>query len=138
LPDELPFRYAGNFGEPGLGGRDTPVLSGEAFGGDEIMPHVTYCTSLGKYVMVFCVNAYREFGSAPKRSGIYAAFAKDGITWRESDQQQLLVGYTVPARVGTEIIWHPTLVLDADTAKGTAKGWLYYSYSESWGHKPPP
>jgi hypothetical protein len=129
--------HAGEFGEPGLGGRDTPVLSAATFGGDGIMPHVTYSAALRQYVMVFCVNAYPEFGTTPKRSGIYAAFSNDGLTWKERDQQQLLVGYTVPARIGTEVVWHPTLVLDADAANGTAKGWLYYSYSESWGHKPP-
>jgi hypothetical protein len=34
--------------------------------------------------------------------------------------------------IGRELAWQPTLVLDTPLA-----GWLYYSYSESWGHKPP-
>jgi len=129
--------HAGTFEEPGLGGRETPVLSGEAMDADAIMPHVTYCAGLGKYVMVFCINAYREFGTAPQRSGIYVAFSNDGRCWPKRDQQQLLVGYTVPAQIGAEVIWHPTLVLDTDATKRTVKGWLYYSYSESWGHKTP-
>jgi hypothetical protein len=128
--------HEGAFGEPGIGGRDTPVLSGEAVGADAVFPHVTYCSGLGKYVMVYCVNAYQELGAAPRRSGIYAAFSSDGLRWPERDQRQLLVGYTVPC-VGKELAWHPTLVLDSGAVNRTAKGWLYYSYTESWGHNAP-
>jgi hypothetical protein len=128
--------HEGTFTEHGLGGHDTPVLSGKSIGADAVFPHVTYSATLGKYVMVYCLNAYREFKTAPGRSGIYVAFSKDGISWPESDQQQLLMGYVVP-RVGMEVMWHPTLILDTDSAPGKAKGWLHYSYSESWGHKAP-
>ncbi|MCF7849935.1 MAG: hypothetical protein K9M45_13870, partial [Kiritimatiellales bacterium] len=73
--------HNGGFVEPGLGGRDTPVLSGKALVADAIFPHVTYCANLDRYVMVYCLNAYNEFKSSPDRSGIYVAFSEDGISW---------------------------------------------------------
>lgn len=128
--------FEGAFGEPGIGGRDTPVLSCGVGGGDAIFPHVNYCAGLRKYVMAYCVNAYQEFGSAPKRSGIYLALSDDGIAWPEDGRRQLLAGYTVPS-LGKELLWHPTLILDQDPTEQAAKGWLYYSYSENWGHNAP-
>ena len=38
------------------------------------------------------------------------------------------------ASPGSEVAWHPTFVPDGPTQAG---GWLYYGYSENWGHAPP-
>jgi hypothetical protein len=128
--------YQGGFDEPGLGGRETPVLSAQALGADAIFPQVTFVRELRRYIMVFTIIAYRELGPQAKaeRSGIYMACSQDGIRW--SKPVQLVRIASIPTGLGKEIGWHPTLLVSA--AKGnSANGWLYYSYSESWGHKPP-
>jgi hypothetical protein len=128
--------YGGRFDEPGLGGRDTPVVSAQAMHADAIFPHVTFVEKLNRYVMVFNLIVYKELATParPERSGIYMACSRDGIRW--SEPTQLLRIQSVPVRLGTEIGWHPTL--RTTSVKGrTANGWLYYSYSESWGHRPP-
>lgn len=122
--------FDGSFSEPGLGGRDTPVVTSGLRDACVLFPHVTYVPALRQFVMLFCVNAWLESGKQG-RSGIYAAFSNDGIRWPRERMQQLWKAPTIPV-IGRELAWQPTLVLDTLLA-----GWLYYSYSESWGHTPP-
>ena len=125
--------HEGRFDQPGLGGKDTPAVSAKPIGADAFLPHVVYCKPLRKFVMAFCINAFRELKGEPRRSGIYLLCSDDGIRWPWGARQQLLVAHTVP-RLGTPLAWQPTLDLDDAPA---AKGWLYYAYTGSWGHRPP-
>lgn len=125
--------HNGVFSQPGLGGTDTVVVTAKAEKADAFLPHVTWSQALRKYVMVYCINAYREITAKPVRSGIYVTFSDDGIHWPHQPGQQLLKGYTIPL-LGKQLAWQPTLRLD--DAKGL-KGWLYYAYSPRWGHRPP-
>lgn len=127
--------YRGGFNEPGLGGKDTPVVSMAAARADAIFPHVAFAAKLQCYLMVFNVIAYEELnlGTNVSRSGIYAAYSRDGIHW--SAPAQLLSIRSI-ATIDEEVGWHPTLILDA-VEGNSAKGWLFYSYSERWGHRPP-
>lgn len=124
--------YAGGFTEPGLGGQDTPVVTSGAPRADALFPQVVYARGLRQFVMTFCVNAWREDGQA-QLSGFYVAFSDDGVAWPRERMQQI---WRVPvvARPGCEVAWHPTFVADASDG---ASGWLYYGYSENWGHQPP-
>lgn len=127
--------YDGSFDEPGLGGKDTPVVSAQAMQADAIFPQVTFIPELRRYVMVFNITVYREFGQdlKPEKSGIYIASSRDGICW--SAPTQLLPIRSIAA-IGKEVGWHPSLLLEK-VEDNHVKGWLYYSYSESWGHKAP-
>ena len=62
------------------------------------------------------------------------AYSCDAIHW--SKPTQLIRIHSIPAGLGKEIGWHPTL-LETSVEGSVVKGWLYYSYSESWGHKAP-
>jgi hypothetical protein len=125
----------GAFDEPGLGGKETPVVSAQALPGDAIFPQVAFLKQLNCYVMVFSIVAYRELaaGTKPEQGGIYMASSQDGISWSKPTQ---LLAIPCIARLGQPVGWHPTLLVSS-VAGNTAKGWLYYAYSESWGHKPP-
>jgi hypothetical protein len=111
-------------------------MSAQAMGADAIFPQVTFVPGLHRYVMVFSTIVYRELGPGmqARQSGIYIAYSQDGIRW--SIPTHLIRIHSVPEGLGTEIGWHPALLLSA-VEGGSAKGWLYYSYSESWGHKAP-
>ncbi len=124
--------YAGGFTEAGLGGKDTPVMTSGQQRTDALFPHVVFLPALRQFMMTFCLNVWRE-GSRPEQSGFYAAFSDDGIYWPRERQQQL---WKVPviAALGREVAWHPTFIADAGNGM---RGWLYYGYSESWGHQPP-
>ena len=124
--------YAGGFTEPGLGGKDTPVVSSADPQSDALFPHVAFVPALGQFVMTFCLNCWQEEGHA-KRSGFYVAFSDDGVQWPRERWQMI---WTVPviARLGCEVAWHPTFIPDDNTGM---RGWLYYGYSENWGHEPP-
>lgn len=126
--------HAGGFAEPGLVGKDTPVVTSGQKAADALFPHVVFIPGLRKFVMVLCLNVWRE-GAKPERSGIYAAFSDDGIHWPPGAMKQLWAVPTIAA-IGREVAWHPTFIPDESTA-GEAKGWLYYGYSENWGHEPP-
>lgn len=126
--------FDGGFTEPGLGGRDTPVVTSGARDACVVFPQVTYVPALRQFVMLFCMSAWLE-GEKPGRSGVYVAFSDDGIRWPRERMQQIWKAPTIPV-IGREIAWHMTLVLDEPVISSLA-GWLYYSYSKSWGHKPP-
>jgi len=127
--------HNGSFEEPGLGGKDTPVVSAQPMRADAIFPQITFVRELHRYVMVFNITVYQEFSqeTKPQHSGIYITSSQDGIRWSKPTQ---LIAIRSIASIGKEVGWHPTLLLSA-VDDGSAKGWLYYSYSESWGHKAP-
>ena len=124
--------HAGSFTEPGLGGKDTPVVTSEQPQADAMGAQVIFLPALRQFVMIYCLNAWREAGAA-KLSGFYAAFSDDGIHWPPERRQQI---WKVPviARNGFEVAWHPTFILSDEKA---SRGWLYYGYSENWGYEPP-
>jgi len=124
--------HEGAFTEAGLGGKDTPVLTASQSDTDVLFPHVVFLPALRQFVMMFCVNAWREGGN-PERSGLYIAFSDDGIHWPRERRQQI---WKVPviATIGREVAWHPTFI---PGESGDAHGWLYYGYSEDWGHQSP-
>jgi len=124
--------HAGGFTEAGLGGKDTPVMTSGREDADALFPHVVFVHAMRQFMMTFCLNAWRE-GGKPERSGFYAAFSNDGIHWPRERVQQVWKVPVIPA-IGREVAWHPTFI--PDDASGT-RGWLYYGYSESWGHRPP-
>jgi len=118
----------GAFSEPGLGGKDTPVMEVHP-AADAVFPSVSYSAALGKYVMVFNILYYADFEEGhPAKGGIFAAFSTDLIHW--STPLQLVQGLSI-AMPGREVVWHPAMVWDA--GQGTA-GYLVYSYSPRWGH----
>jgi hypothetical protein len=126
--------YQGTFSQPGLGGRDTPVMSAQSIGADATFPHVVWLPEAGVYLMTFCINVYREFATGrPEKSGMYLAASRDGIHWGEPT---LLFSAYVVTHPGYEVAWHPTLVLSGKQGDGFS-GWLYYSYSERFGHVEP-
>jgi hypothetical protein len=120
--------YEGAFSEPGMGGKDVPVMAAHP-AADALFPNVAYAPALGKYVMVFNILYYADLreGQAAK-GGIYAAFSRDLIHW--SNPQLLVQGLSV-AQIDREVLWHPAIVWDLD---GLPHGWLVYSYSPRWGH----
>jgi hypothetical protein len=124
--------HEGAFSEAGVGGKDTPVITGGEADTDAMCPHVVFLPRLRQYVMIFSLNAWRE-GSQAGRSGLYAAFSDDGLHWPRERRQQI---WQVPviAAIGREVAWHPTFI---PSETGAAQGWLYYGYSPDWGHQPP-
>lgn len=124
--------HAGGFTESGLGGKDTPVVTSGHPDADALFPHVIFVPALRQFVMTWCLNAWRE-RDKPERSGICLAFSDDGIHWPPERMQQVWKVPVIPV-IGRELAWHPTFILDGGT---DTRGWLYYGYSENWGHKPP-
>jgi hypothetical protein len=123
--------HDGAFSEPGLGGRETPVVSEPGNVANAVMPHVTYCAAVDCYVMAYNVDAWRERieGRPPERSGTYVAFSTDGVRW--SEPARLIAAYVLPVP-GEESAWHPTVIWDdADGASG--EGWLCYGYIPNYG-----
>ena len=125
--------YEGSFSQPGIGGKDTLIVTAQDIGADAIFPHVTYSEMLQKYVMILNINAYIEYtkGIKPEKSGIYVTFSDDGIQW--SKPVKLITIYSIPL-IDEEMGCHPTLIW-SHTDNASAIGWLYYSYSERWGHR---
>jgi len=131
-PGRFRKHHRGAFSEPGLGGEDTPVLS--AWHLDQsaaVQPHVLFSPHLSRYVMVLCVDYWKERQAEPERpghtSGVYAAFSEDGIDW--DGPHRLFTDWCYP-ELGGSVSWEPSLVPDDERA---ASGWLVYGYSERWG-----
>jgi hypothetical protein len=130
--------HEGNFNEPGLGGREYPVvLPPSSFPSDVFAPHVTYVETAKKYIMTCNVMAHADHEKQKaEQGGIYYALSDDGIKW--SEPQLLLVGHPIPY-VGRLYQAHPRLIIEKEQ-KSHATGWLLYCYSENWGtegpHKP--
>ncbi len=126
LPGTWKKYYQGDFTEPGLGGKETPVIdvyssghAGARYG------RAIYSNSLGKYVMVYNVTQGTEWEEdvAPQNSGIYIATSDDLITW--SRRVKLVSNYAQRV-LGKPLAVAPTLVFDPD---GKASGWMIYAYS---------
>lgn len=133
-PDAWRKFFNGDFTEAGLGGRDTPIVTSGLRDACVLIPHVNHVPALRQFVMLFCVNAWLE-SEKHGRSGIYAAFSDDGIHWPRERMQQIWKVPTIPV-IARELGWQPTLALDKPVGS-SLRGWLYYSYSDRWGHKPP-
>ena len=84
-------------------------MSAQAMRADAIFPHVTFVEKLNRYVMVFNIIAYKEVANPaqPEQSGMYMAYSCDAIHW--SKPTQLIRIHSIPAGLGKEIGWHPTL-----------------------------
>jgi hypothetical protein len=131
LPGRWRKYWAGEFSEPGLGGRESPVLSVDALDEAHAMyPHPAYSAYLGKYIMVFNVNRWKEpvRGLPLTLSGIYFAVSDDGIQW--SAPAMLVRDYSYPI-LGKSLSWEATIVWDGSEGR---EGWLVYGHSERWGH----
>jgi hypothetical protein len=125
--------YQGAFAEPGLGGRDTPLLSAQAFDqGESFAPQVVYSDALGVYVMVLNLNVWKEYveDKGLRRSGIYLATSSDGVHW--SRPEPLFIDWAVNL-VGRPVSWHPAIVFDPGSS---TRGWLLYGHTDLWnpGH----
>lgn len=129
LPGRWKKYYQGEFSEPGIDGKNTPVLSAVAIDeGQALYPHVTWSEYLKKYVMVFNVSVWKEpqAGKPPALSGIYWATSADGIHW--SEPVKLLTDYAYQVN-GKSMSTEPTLIFDDVEGR---KGWLVYEHSPKW------
>ncbi|MBW2257596.1 MAG: hypothetical protein JRI25_23780 [Deltaproteobacteria bacterium] len=126
--------FDGEFAEPGLGGRDTPLMPRAPVVGDTFIPHVVYVEGIRRYIMTFCRVHYADLAAwEPTESGIWMAVSDDGIHY--GDPVQLLACIPLP-RQGDELSWHPSFVIDSVSSDGLS-GYLYYAFSESWGWADP-
>ena len=126
LPGNWKKYFQGDFTEPGLGGRETPIIDLYASGHTGARyARPTYSKSLGKYVMVFNVNQAKEWadGLPAQNSGIYLALSDDLIKW--SGQVKLVSNYTQRV-LGKSISVSPTILFDQDDKPS---GWIIYAYS---------
>lgn len=130
LPGNWEKFYNGNFTEPGLSGKETPVVDSYAEHAASMYPHVTYSKHLNKYVLTFNINRLAEIkeGLPPTKSGIYIALSDDGIKW--SAPVKLISTYSQRA-LGFSISIESTLILD--NQDGLA-GWLVYAYTPKYSN----
>jgi hypothetical protein len=126
--------HSGKFGEKGIGGHETPVLSAWPVA-DTFTPHVTYVKSWQRYVMVFGVAVHSEMRAespGAAESGFYISTSTDGLNWTQP--QKALTMLTV-FFTGRTCGVHPTLILSEVTGNA-ASGMLLYGLSENWGQVP--
>jgi hypothetical protein len=91
---------------------------------DAIFPQVTYNKFIGKYVMVYTLNAWREYSlGVLKNSGLYIRYSNDGISWPEN-QVQLIKDYGIYWAPNTPFTWHPSIIYSNETG---SSGYLLYS-----------
>jgi hypothetical protein len=133
LPSVFTKYFNGEFSSDGIGGVDSPVLSPPTNDSNTLEGHVTYSATLGKYIMIYGVDAYeeRQMNASAKVSGLYAAFSDDGIAWRRS-AGPLVRDFAVPSP-GLSLSWEGSLLWDLNT---DTQGSLVYGYSPSWGSPP--
>ncbi len=123
--------HKGEFGEPGLGGRETPVLSLRDSNADAWAPNVVFIPECRRYVMVFNATVYDDFKPGAKAAGgIRLAHSADGIHWSKPLTLVTALGVPVP---GKECAIHPTFFITTATNK-SIDGTLLYGYSPKWGH----
>lgn len=133
LPGTFRKLYLGNFSEPGIGGKDSPVVTAREFdSANALEGHVTYSAKVRKYLMVFGVDAYKErtSGMLPVVSGLYSAWSSDAVSW--SRPKRLITDYAVPQQ-GRSLSWEATVLFDDDQG---SNGVLIYGYTPSWGTVP--
>jgi hypothetical protein len=129
LPGRWKKLFRGAFAEPGVGGRESPVVDVLATDGAHAMyPHVSYSRYLGAYVMALNVNAWKEpaRGAPPSRSGIYVATSGDAVHWSRPVQLLSDYSYPMPRR---SLSWEATVVFDDADGRD---GWLVYAHSPDW------
>ncbi|MBV8216193.1 MAG: hypothetical protein JOZ08_23485 [Verrucomicrobia bacterium] len=128
LPDNWEKFYLDDFTEPGLGGKETPVIDGSAVKAGAMYPHATFSKSLNKYILTFNFNRVAEARQemALAKSGIYIAISDDGIHW--STPVKLISTYSQRV-LGLSIAIEPTLVLDSPDS---LTGWLLYAYTPKY------
>jgi hypothetical protein len=126
--------YQGSFSTDGIDGYDTPVISPPTAISNSLEGHATYSSALGKYVMIYGVDAWQERSASPPLalvSGLYAAFSDDGVIWRTSSTP-LITDFGV-AQPGLSVSWEGSILWDAGD---DTQGWLVYGYSPDWSNPP--
>jgi hypothetical protein len=126
--------YQGDFSTDGIGGQDSPVVSPPTGSSNTLEGHVAYSSALGKYVMIYGVDAWGERAASPpvaSVSGLYLAFSDDGISWRVPSTP-LITDFGV-AQPGLSVSWEGSLLWDAGD---DTQGWLVYGYSPDWSTPP--
>ena len=113
--------YNSSFSEPGLGGRELPVVHPDS--SERVsckFPHVLYSQALEKYILTFNMerSAESDNGSPPIKSGIYLALSDDGIKW--SKPAKLANAYSL-RMLGLSISIEATIILDSQD--GFMVGW---------------
>jgi TIR domain len=128
LPDNWEKLYLDAFNEPGLGGKETPVIDGSAVKAGAMYPHAIFSKSLNKYILTFNFNRFAEARQemALGKSGIYIALSDDGIHW--STPVKLITTYSQRV-LGLSIAIESTLVLDNPDS---LSGWLLYAYTPKY------
>ena len=125
--------HDGEFTEPGLGGKDTVVISGKRIApdGETLFPHPAYSAALDLYIMVFNISFWTEFtgNGRLEKSGVYIAFSEDGVEW--SFPRLLIRDNSIPL-LGRSMSWMANIIWDEE---GGARGRLVYGYSPRWGHE---
>lgn len=133
LPGSFKKYYKGSFSEPGIDGRDTPVITAKGFSSaNALQGHVVYSKKVRRYLMVFGIDAYQQrmSGAAPTDSGLYAAWSSDAVSW--SPPQKLVSDQAVP-QPGKSLSWEGSILFDDDT---DSTGMLVYGFTPSWGTTP--
>jgi hypothetical protein len=128
LPGNWEKFYQGDFTEPGLGGKETPVVDGYAVNAGAMYPHVTFSKSLNKYILTFNFNRVAEARQEMtlSKSGVYITLSDDGIHW--SAPVKLITTYSQRV-LGLAIAIEPTLIFDTPDS---LSGWLLYAYSPKY------
>ena len=122
--------HDGDFSEPGIGGRSSPVISFRERKGAAMDASVVWVPECRRYVMVFTGVIHGD--TAPEsdpQGGIWVACSREGIAW--SEPTRIVKGIGVPCP-GRECTMHPSLVVNSATAD-TIDATLLYGYSPSWG-----
>jgi hypothetical protein len=126
------FKWDGeDFRATGISGQETGVLIPPTGVRQEfIQPHVSYLTAWGKYLMACCVVDFDdEEAEQAKTGGIAYCWSDDGIHWNMP--KVFIVALPNPYE-GREYAAHPFFFLPRVTSD-TARGWLFYCYSDSFG-----
>jgi len=130
--------YNGKFDQPGLGGKDTPILPNAFLSACPSNTNVQYMDSFKKYVMVVAINAGNEMPNVTnqpraEKSGMYFCYSDDGIKW--SVPQQLFACFPVPV-TGHEMATAPSLYITRSNSN-SAQGYFLYGYTSRFGFTPP-
>lgn len=129
--------FNGRFSEPGLGGRESHILSWfskkGSHKGDAYSPHVVYSKHLGKYLMVFNGVSQAEVVKGkevhkPKVSGIYLTSSDDAIHWDKATQLFAVHTIFIPRK---HCVVHPSIYI-ISSSKGKVRARLLYGYTPRW------
>jgi len=123
----------GTFDEPGLGGRDTYVMSAQAADATVFAHHVQYVPQMQRYLMALLLTKHgesdgRSFFNA-KESGLYICSSQDGVHWGKPSLA--FVSSTLLIR-GVPGIQAPTLLISS-VKDNNVNGLLLYAYTSDWG-----